>query len=92
MSYCRFANSAAYLIRQMETDGYLCISCRLTMRRPGDNGFYETAWLQDAADAIDHMKAHQAAGGKIPLHVFKRLRQDLNAQLPRYRDSDQEGS
>jgi hypothetical protein len=65
MAYCRFLDADAYFY--LDVNGYYtCCACTMAE----DQRFYTTD------SAIAHLRAHEAAGDRIPDYAFSRLEGD----------------
>ncbi len=75
MSYCRFGDNDAYVLRTLQ--GLIYLACRLM--REGD--WYGTFVAVDENDMINHLLKHKDQGHRIPNHAFKRLRKESQKTL-----------
>ncbi|MEE8386368.1 MAG: hypothetical protein V3S01_10670 [Dehalococcoidia bacterium] len=83
MSYARHGgDSDVYLIATTDSAGWTgwqCLACRLTEKVPTR---YSLPWYQDTymdalREVLAHLKAHRAAGHKVPRYAIDRVRREL---------------
>ena len=68
MSYCRFGESDAYLIRHCG-GGWCCYTCRIN--RGIDRN------IKTRKGVLAHFLAHRKAGHKIPQHAIDRIKAEI---------------
>jgi hypothetical protein len=67
MSYCRFGRDSDVYVYEVE-GGVECCRC----------GLNEGRWFRarDAAEMMEHLLAHRAAGHRVPEEALEELRED----------------